>query len=98
MKGKSTKFVICVRNDGAEDLEPRKVYQTLPDLAASREDFLRVVDESGDDYLYPAVYFAPVTLPGAIAKSLVSRAITPSRAVSVGRGRSPQARSRRVRG
>ena len=61
-------FVLCVRNDGAEDLEPRKVYQALPDEAASREDYIRVIDESGDDYLYPAKYFVSLKLPIAITQ------------------------------
>src|SRR5438309_1168546 len=63
-------FVLCVRNDGAEDLEPRKVYQALPDEAASREDYIRVIDESGDDYLYPAKYFVSLKLPIAITQVL----------------------------
>jgi hypothetical protein len=61
-------FLLCVRNDGAEDLEPRKVYQMLPDLAGTREGHVRVIDESGEDYLYPAEYFVPVKLPPAVAR------------------------------
>jgi hypothetical protein len=64
------KFALCVRADGAEDLEPRKVYQILPDRVASREGYVRVVDESGEDYLYPADYFVPVRLPVAVARDL----------------------------
>jgi len=56
-------FVLCLRNDGAEDLEPRKVYQLLPDGAAAEEGYARVIDESGEDYLYPAEYFVPLRLP-----------------------------------
>jgi len=70
-KQRST-FVLCIRNDGSDDLEPRKVYQALPDRAAVREGYVRVVDESGEDYLYPAEYFVPVRLPVAIAQELVS--------------------------
>lgn len=54
------------------DLEPRKVYQVLPDRRAARDGLRRVVDESGEDYLYPAEYFVPVKLPAAVARELVS--------------------------
>lgn len=64
------RFVLCVRTNGSEDLEQRKVYQILPDRTASREGYVRVVDESGEDYLYPAEYFVPVKLPAAIAHEL----------------------------
>lgn len=63
-------FVLCLRNDGCDDLEPRKVYQVLPDSSAAEEGFLRVLDESGEDYLYPADYFVPIELPEAVAHSL----------------------------
>lgn len=67
-----SRFVLCIRNDGAEDLEPRKVYQVLPDRAAAQEGYARVVDESGEDYLYPAEYFVPVRLPVAASRALAS--------------------------
>jgi hypothetical protein len=56
------KFVLCIRNDECEDLELRKVYQVLPDKKASLDGYLRIVDESGEDYLYPESYFARVSL------------------------------------
>ena len=68
---KST-FVLCIRNEGCEDLEPRKVYQVLPDETAARDGYLRVVDESGEDYLYPVGYFVPVELPEAAANALAA--------------------------
>jgi hypothetical protein len=52
-----TRFVLCIGNEGCEDLEPRKVYQVLPDEAASEDGYVRVIDESGEDYLYPAGLF-----------------------------------------
>ncbi|MGD0226362.1 MAG: hypothetical protein ABSF71_28875 [Terriglobia bacterium] len=67
-----SKFVLCIRNDGADDLEPRKVYQVLSDRSAARDGYARVIDESGEDYLYPAEYFVPVRLPAAISPKLVS--------------------------
>jgi len=62
------RFVLCIRSNGAEDLEPRKVYQVLPDRTASSEGMLRVIDDSGEDYLYPADYFTPVRLPQGVAR------------------------------
>ena len=56
-------FALCVENKDCEDLEKRKVYQILPDEAAAKERYLRVVDESGEDYLYPDSYFILVKLP-----------------------------------
>ena len=56
-------FVVCVKNDECEDLELRKIYRVLADKQAAKESYLRIVDESGDDYLYPSSYFVPVRLP-----------------------------------
>ena len=61
-------FVLCIRNEGADDLELRKVYRVLPDREATREGLIRLVDESGEDYLYPADYFVPVKLPAIAAR------------------------------
>ena len=47
------KFVICLRNDDCIDLEVRKVYPVLPDAAAAKDGYLRVIDESGEDYRSP---------------------------------------------
>ena len=70
----SSRFVLCIRNEGEDDLEPRKVYQVLSDRSATREGLARVIDESGEDYLYPAKYFVPVRLPVAISRQWVSLA------------------------
>lgn len=53
-----------------EDLEARKVYQILPDREAAREGYIRVVDESGEDYVYPSDLFVPVRLPAAVVRRL----------------------------
>ena len=67
-------FVICVGNKGyAASLELRKIYQVVPDKDASRLHQIRVVDESGEDYLYPQAYFIPVKLPQS-AQRIVLRA------------------------
>jgi len=66
------KFAFCVRNDDCEDLEPRKVYQVLPDKRAESEGYLRIVDDSGEDYLYPESYFVFVKLPRKAEQVLVA--------------------------
>ncbi len=68
---KEKQFVICIRNEGYEvSLEPRKVYKVLPDAFAGRHGLLRVVDESGEDYLYPEAFFMPIEVPKAVEKAL----------------------------
>ena len=57
-----TRFAVCVTNS-EPDLEPRKIYRVLPDQAAEKEDHIRVIDESGEDYLYPASFFVFVEVP-----------------------------------
>ena len=69
-KKRTPQFVLCVRNEGCDDLELRKAYQVLPDASATEEGYIRVIDESGEDYLYPADYFLPIALPDAVAKEL----------------------------
>ena len=56
-------FALCIENKDCDDLEKRKVYQVLPDGEAAKEGYLRIVDESGEDYLYPDSYFILVKLP-----------------------------------
>ena len=63
-------FVICIRNEGCDDLEIRKLYPVLPDESAERSGFIRVVDESGEDYLYPSGNFLAVELPPAVEHAL----------------------------
>jgi hypothetical protein len=70
-----SKFVLCVRPGDSEDLEARKVYQVLPDPRAAKEGFFRIVDESGEDYLYPAECFIPLKLPAAITRELASSSL-----------------------
>lgn len=61
-------FALCVEDGGMEDLEVRKVYQVLPDREASREGYLRVIDESGEDYIYPSGLFVAVKLPATVVR------------------------------
>lgn len=65
--------VICILNAGYEvSLEPRKVYEVLRDPDAAKHGQLRVVDESGEDYLYPRTHFAEIVLPQSIRKAVLA--------------------------
>ena len=64
-------FAICVRNDGYQaSLELRKLYPVLDDEFGSKHNMIRVIDETGEDYLFPNEYFVRVSLPQAIEKKL----------------------------
>jgi len=67
---KGVQFALCV-TDTEPDLELRKVYQVLPDGSAAKSDCLRIVDESGEDYLYPTCCFVLVEVPAAKAQALL---------------------------
>lgn len=66
------RYLLCV-NNGAypASLELRKVYQTIPDAAAAERHFVRVIDESGEDYLYPESCFVPIELPQAAREAFL---------------------------
>ena len=68
---KQRQFVLCVKNDDAEDVELRKIYEVLPDRKASQDGYVRVIDESGEDYLYPESYFVAITLPAAAQQAML---------------------------
>jgi hypothetical protein len=70
-KKESKKFALCIENKNCEDLEKRKIYQVLPDEEAEKEGYLRVIDESGEDYLYPQSYFILVQLPHEAQEALL---------------------------
>jgi hypothetical protein len=69
-----TQFAICLKNKGSEDLVIRKVYQVLPDENAAKKGLLRIIDESGEDYLYPDSYFFMIDLPQKVERALRQRA------------------------
>jgi len=71
-----SKFVLCVRSGASEDLEVRKVYAALSDRKAASEGYLRIIDESGEDYLYPAEFFVPVRLPAATVRAFGEQTAT----------------------
>jgi hypothetical protein len=63
-------FALCIENKDCEDLEKRKIYQVIPDEESEKEGYLRVIDESGEDYLYPQSYFILVQLPRKAQEAL----------------------------
>jgi hypothetical protein len=66
-------FVVCINNqDYPASLEVRKIYQILPDNRAKVRQMVRVIDESGEDYLYPSRYFLPIELSETLKQALVS--------------------------
>ena len=74
-KKSTLKFVVCVNNvDYPASLELHKIYRMLPDEDAAVDGDVRVIDESGEDYLYPAEWFVPIELPQAVEKSLLQAA------------------------
>jgi hypothetical protein len=64
-------FAICIRSDDADMLTPRRVYEVLPDESAARSKYIRVIDNEGEDYLYPAAYFMFVDFPPAVQQALL---------------------------
>ena len=68
----AAEFVVCIKNSGyPASLDLHKIYRVVPDEEAIREGDLRIVDESGEDYLYPAEWFAAVKLPRRVRTSLL---------------------------
>ncbi len=74
-RNKPVHFAVCIKNTGySASLELHKIYRMVPDAAATEEGEVRVVDESGEDYLYPASWFVEVELPQAVKRSLIRAA------------------------
>ena len=68
----TTRFAICIDNRGCDDLQIGKVFKVLSDKAAAAERHLRVIDDSGDDYLYPMENFVFVDLPDKARRALTA--------------------------
>jgi hypothetical protein len=67
----TTSYVLCVRNDGySASLLVRRLYQRVPDRTAAARGLVRVVDESGEDYLYPERFFVPIALPRPVTRAM----------------------------
>ena len=68
-------LVVCVRNDGYPvSLEKRKIYVAFRDAVSEEHGLLRIVDESGDDYLYPKAFFRSIALPQAVRRAVLAAA------------------------
>lgn len=75
MRAREHQFVVCIRNDdNPASLEFRKLYEVIPDTKAAKHNLVRIVDESGEDYLYPESYFVPVKLPQAAERAVLRAA------------------------
>ena len=72
-KAQPQQFVVCIDNVGyPTSLEKRKIYLSLPDAEAEQSGLVRVIDESGEDYLYPKELFSSIDLPPALGKVLAA--------------------------
>ena len=75
-----TSYVLCIDNGGyPESLEVRKVYPMLPDEKAAARDYIRVIDETGEDYLYPKKHFVPISLSPDIIGALAAQSTSTNR-------------------
>ncbi len=74
-KSQSKQLVVCVNNDGyPASLEKRKIYVSLRDPVVEKQGLLRIVDESGEDYLYPKALFRAVALPLSVKRAVLAAA------------------------
>lgn len=68
-----TRFALCLNNEGNEaSLIPGKVYAMVPDARAAKDDLVRIIDESGEDYLFPKAQFVAVEFPQAVRRKLLA--------------------------
>jgi hypothetical protein len=63
-------FAICIETEDPDLLTPRKIYEVLPDESAAKSNYIRIVDNEGEDYLYPASYFIFVEFTPEISRAL----------------------------
>ncbi len=74
-KTQAKQLVVCVDNDGyPSSLEKRKIYVALRDAVAEQHGLLRIIDEFGDDYLYPKMFFRSIALPQSVKKAVLAAA------------------------
>jgi hypothetical protein len=72
-KTQAKQLVVCIDNDGyPASLEKRKIYVALRDAVAEKHGLLRIVDESGEDYLYPRAFFRSIALPQAVRRAVLA--------------------------
>ncbi len=80
-KNPSLRFAVCVDTDDPDLLTPRMIYQVLPDDTAAKSKYLRVIDNEGEDYLYPAKYFVLVDIPPPIQRVILRTNVPVMRSV-----------------
>lgn len=74
-KSQAKQLVICINNEGyPASLEKRKIYLAFRDASAEKHGMLRIIDESGDDYLYPKAFFRSIALPQSVKKAVLAAA------------------------
>jgi len=74
-KSQPKQLVVCISNEGySASLEKRKIYVALRDPVAEKHSLLRIIDESGDDYLYPKMFFCSIALPQSVKKAVLAAA------------------------
>lgn len=73
-KNSVPQFAICVESDNPDLLTPRKIYEVLPDESAAKSNYVRVIDNEGEDYLYPAEYFVFVSFAPEIERAILKAA------------------------
>ena len=74
-KKATAQFAICINTDDPDLLTPRRIYQVLADEGAARSNYIRVIDNESDDYLYPTKYFIFVDFPLAAEQALLRAAL-----------------------
>ena len=68
------KFAVCISSDDPDLLTRRRIYQVLPDDSAAKSNYIPVIDNEGEDYLYPADYFLFIELPRKVEQALLKAA------------------------
>ncbi len=70
-RNKAAQFAICITTDDPDLLTPRRIYKVVPDDNAAKSNYIRVIDNEGEDYLYPSNYFIFVDFPAAVEQALL---------------------------
>ena len=70
-RDKAAPFAICITTDDPDLLTPRRIYKVVPDDRAAKSNYIRVIDNEGEDYLYPTDYFILVDFPAAVEQALL---------------------------
>ncbi len=74
-KAQAKQLLVCVDNEGySASLEKRKIYVALSDREAEKQGLVRIIDESGEDYLYPKTFFRVISLPQSVKKAVLAAA------------------------